>query len=192
MYVLGGELPPGVARVSPRATLASLAALLVQRNIDTFIVVEGDTIVGVLRARDVVAALTESTPPEAPAESRPAPAASPATTPALTLKLRRMETGEKLYGEFASLDDAERWLRERPLGIEVLGVVQPVLSSEEEHRLHVAMRPKNDAERALERAHDEAEARHRRAELDALQAEAMQELSVQFSAEPDAERPPKG
>lgn len=177
MHSVHGELPPGIARVSPGAPLSTLAAMLVEQGVDTFLVVEDEVVVGVLRSRDVVGALIEA-PREAPRRDVTAAAA------ALTLKLRRMQTGEKLHGEFASMEDAESWLRERPFGIEVLGVVQPVLSSEDEHRLHEAMRPKSDDERALERERDEAEQRRRRTQTDELQAEAMRELSVQFSADP--------
>ena len=63
------------------------------------------------------------------------------------LKIRRMKTNETLVAEFANLDDAEAWLRERPQFVDVIGTIG-ALSEAADQRLRAALRPFDDDERA--------------------------------------------
>lgn len=64
------------------------------------------------------------------------------------LKIRRMQTGEALVAEFADLDDAVAWLRERPPFVDVIGTLGRLTDADSD-RLRAALRPLDDDERAL-------------------------------------------
>lgn len=155
------SLPPGIELVSPTTPVSTLVQRLEHQEMDVFLVVDEGHVVGIVRPRDLMNAIARR-------DMEPEPTSEPA--PALVLKLRKIDTQEKLHGEFATMEDAEQWLRERPHGMEVLGVVRPVLSSEEEHRLHEAMRPLDASERALQTDRDAEDERARLASLEAMQA----------------------
>lgn len=74
----------------------------------------------------------------------------------LALRLRDLDTGELLVGEFDHLDAALQWLRERPAMIEVLGVATSDLAEGDDLALREAMRPLEPDEKAKARVLDEA------------------------------------
>lgn len=86
----------------------------------------------------------------------------------LDLKLRKLDTNERLLATFESLGDAVTWLRERPQMMEVLGVATHGLAEEAYAALRAAARPLDAEEREAQRRLDaaEREAQRRRAEED--------------------------
>jgi hypothetical protein len=94
----------------------------------------------------------------------------------LELQIRHMHTGKTEIAELPSLDDALAWLAERPAFVEVTRVRTRVPESVEA-RLREAMRPLDEAEKALQRQQDEAAEAARRAELERMQAEAEAETA---------------
>ncbi len=98
----------------------------------------------------------------------------------LALRLRDLDTGELLVGEFDHLDAAKQWLRERPENIEVLGVATSDLAEGDDLALRAAMRPLSPEEKLKARAHDEAR-------MAAIQ-EQIQREQARFQAAVEAER----
>ena len=70
--------------------------------------------------------------------------------PAIELKVRNLTSGDIMLAEIPSIDEALKWLEERPHGIDVLGVVTEDLPLEIHEALRNAMRPLDDEERALD------------------------------------------
>ncbi|MBC8067117.1 MAG: hypothetical protein IAG13_02190, partial [Deltaproteobacteria bacterium] len=73
----------------------------------------------------------------------------------ISLRLRKLEDGSLIVGEFPSREDALTWLKERPHMIEVLGVAAE-LDPDDEQALRAALRPLDPEERRLSHALDEA------------------------------------
>ncbi len=69
----------------------------------------------------------------------------------ISLRLRKLDDGSLLIGEFPGKDDALTWLRERPEMVEVIGVASE-LDPDVEQALRTAMRPLDADERR--RAHE--------------------------------------
>jgi len=75
----------------------------------------------------------------------------------LALRLRDLDKGELLVGEFDDRAAALAWLRARPHNMEVIGVASSTeLAEDDELELRAAMRPLDEDERALAHALDEA------------------------------------
>jgi hypothetical protein len=74
----------------------------------------------------------------------------------LDLQCRDLRTGVAGPRAFASVDEARAWLRERPQGIEVLGIASHHVPPEVSQELKEAMRPLDDEERGLAKALDAA------------------------------------
>jgi hypothetical protein len=106
------------------------------------------------------------------------------------LKIRRMKTNETLVAEFADLDDAEAWLRERPQFVDVIGVIG-ALADADDQRLRAALRPFDDDERAELAAQDHALAQAERAALARAQLDAQAALAERRAelANADPNRP---
>jgi hypothetical protein len=106
------------------------------------------------------------------------------------LKIRRMKTNETLVAEFADLDDAETWLRERPQFVDVIGTIGE-LGDADDQRLRTALRPFDDEERAVIAAQDQAFAKAEAAALARAQLEAEAALAERRAelANADPNRP---
>jgi hypothetical protein len=106
------------------------------------------------------------------------------------LKIRRMKTNETLVAEFADLDDAEAWLRERPQFVDVIGTIGTLADADDE-RLRTALRPFDAEERAEIAAQDQALARAEAAALARAQQEAKVALAERRAelANADPNRP---
>jgi hypothetical protein len=104
------------------------------------------------------------------------------------LKIRRMKTNETLVAEFADLDDAAAWLRERPQFVDVIGTIG-ALAEADDQRLRAALRPFDEDERAELEAQGHALARAERAELEraqlAAQAALMERRAELANADPN-------
>lgn len=97
----------------------------------------------------------------------------PDTLSAMTkieLRIRRLEEGDVVVAEFADVDAAETWLRERPPFVEVLRMETPV-AAEIEARLRSAMRPLDDRERERQEEHQRTLLSQRTAELQQVRVE---------------------
>jgi len=98
----------------------------------------------------------------------------------LALRLRNLQTGELLVGEFADRAAALAWLRTRPRFMEVIGVASSGLHEDDELGLREAVRPLDADEREMAHALDEAR-------LQALREQIAREQE-QFEADVAAER----
>ncbi|MCB9716974.1 MAG: hypothetical protein H6712_24160 [Myxococcales bacterium] len=75
---------------------------------------------------------------------------------AVELRLREIRTGETKVAEFATVAEAEAWLRQRPAFTEVLGPTRSSsIGAGDDDRLRAAMRPLDDEERAAKLALDQ-------------------------------------
>jgi hypothetical protein len=108
------------------------------------------------------------------------------------LKIRRMKSNRTLVAEFATLDDAEAWLRERPQFVDVIGTIG-ALADADDQRLRAALRPFDDEERAEIAAQDQKLARAEQAALARAQLEAEAALAERRAelADADPNRPMK-
>jgi hypothetical protein len=102
----------------------------------------------------------------APNRPLPAPTMRYPTSVTIQLKIRHIESSETLVAEFANLDDAEAWLRERPQFVEVIGSIG--LTEADSLRLRAALRELDEDERAMLAAQD---AVHERSVREALARE---------------------
>lgn len=93
----------------------------------------------------------------------------------LMLRLRELSTGAPRTQEFESMDQAATWLKARPQGVEVLGVVFEGLTREENDRLRASMRPLDHSEEEQVRAHDAKEAAEREKKAEARRLEAAKD-----------------
>lgn len=107
------------------------------------------------------------------------------------LRLRDLTSGTAKYEELESLEKAEAWLRARPKGVEVEGVVFDGLTREQNDSLKAAMRPLDDEEKAAQKSLDEAaqKAREERAREQAasLAAEEKADLLRAATMSPSAQ-----
>jgi hypothetical protein len=111
----------------------------------------------------------------------------------VTLRLRNLESGELLLGEFENLDDVRTWLADRPDGMEVVGVATLTgagLDEDVAASLRAAMRPLDAAELARSKALDEARLQDLRDEIArqqaAFEAETAAAREALVNADPDA------
>jgi len=108
----------------------------------------------------------------------------------IELKVRDIRTGEARVAEFASVDDAEAWLRERPRFTEVLGPPRPgTIAAADEIRLRQSIRPLDAEERLAQAQQDERSAEAIRKALAGEQERMRKELEARReanrSADPD-------
>jgi hypothetical protein len=107
----------------------------------------------------------------------------------LALRLRDLESGELLVGEFDDRAAALAWLRARPRGIEVIGVASSGLGEDDEQELRAALRPLDDDERAKAHALDEARIEALREQIASEQARfeaaVAAERAAMTNADPD-------
>jgi hypothetical protein len=95
----------------------------------------------------------------------------------LDLQCRDLRSGVAGPRAFATVDEAKAWLRERPPGVQVLGIASHHVSPEVSQELKQAMRPLDADEQALAKVLDaaaEAELERRAAER---RKEAMEEAA---------------
>jgi hypothetical protein len=104
----------------------------------------------------------------------------------IALRLRNLDDGSLMNGEFEDADGAAAWLRERPEGIEVLGVAQGV-DEVAATALQRAMRPLSPAERDKARALDDAKLARMQQAIDDEQAAYAASLAAQRDAASDAD-----
>ena len=69
--------------------------------------------------------------------------------PIVTLLLQDLRTGERMTAAFETMESCTEWLRARPAFIDVLGPVDEDLLPDGDRMLRAALRPHDDAERAL-------------------------------------------
>lgn len=105
---------------------------------------------------------------------------------AIALRLRNLDDGSLMLGEFEHEADATTWLRERPEGIEVLGVAQGV-DEVAAAALQRAMRPLSAAERDKSRALDESKLVRMQQAIADEQAAYEASLAAQRDAAGDAD-----
>jgi len=107
----------------------------------------------------------------------------------VTLRLRNLENGELLLGEFDNLDDVRTWLVDRPEGMEVVGVATS-LDEDVATSLRSTMRPLDAKELARSKELDEARLQDLRDEIVRQQAAFEQETAAArdtlVDADPDA------
>ncbi len=105
------------------------------------------------------------------------------------LRVRNLETGERLVASFASEVDAIVWLHARPDGVEVLGVATEGLSREMYATLRSASRPLDVAEhariKALDAADEAAEKAYIATETAREEAEVAAHREAMRTADPD-------
>lgn len=108
----------------------------------------------------------------------------------IALRLRNLDDGSLMLGEFEDIEGATAWLRERPEGIEVIGVVQGT-DEVAATALQRAMRPLSQNERDRSRALDDEKLARMKQSIEDEQAKYEAELAAQHDAAGDAdpERP---
>ncbi len=109
---------------------------------------------------------------------------------AITLRLRNLETGDLLLGEFEGVEQAQAWLIERPRDMEVIGVATAI-DEEVAASLRAVLRPLDADERARSSALDNARLQHLRDEIAGQQAafEASAAAARVANADGDPDRP---
>lgn len=111
----------------------------------------------------------------------------------LALRLRDLESGELLVGEFDDHAAAVAWLRARPRFVEVIGVASSgaedasVLAEDAELELRNAMRPLDPDERGRADAHDEARIAALREHIAKEQARYEADVAAERAATVDAD-----
>jgi hypothetical protein len=106
----------------------------------------------------------------------------------LALRLRDLDKGELLVGEFEDRAAALAWLRARPHDMEVIGVASSSqLAEDEELELRAAMRPLDDSERAKAQALDESRLAALREHIAREQARFEQDVAAEREAMADAD-----
>ena len=71
------------------------------------------------------------------------------------LQLRDLSTGKTFQKTFESVEEGKQWLRQRPQGIDVLGVASHHVPKDVSNELRAAMRPLDDAERTMDQKREE-------------------------------------
>jgi hypothetical protein len=87
----------------------------------------------------------------------------------VTLRLRNLENGELLLGEFDNLDDVRTWLGDRPQGMEVVGIATSI-DEEVAASLRAVMRPLDRDEHERSKALDDERLQGLRDEIARQQA----------------------
>lgn len=106
----------------------------------------------------------------------------------IQLKIRDIRTGDAQVAEFAGVDDAEAWLRERPRFMEVLGPArQGSIAAADELRLRGAMRPLDAEEHLAQAQQDERNAEVIRKALAGEQERMRQEMEARREANRSAD-----
>lgn len=105
------------------------------------------------------------------------------------LQLRDLTTGNGSTKTFESVDDAKKWLRDRPKGIDVLGVASMHVPREVSDDLRSAMRPLDAEEKLQERqlasARDEAAEKAAAARIAKELEEAKRHQAEMANADPN-------
>jgi hypothetical protein len=99
----------------------------------------------------------------------------------ISLRLRKLEDGSLIVGEFASRDDALTWLKERPHMIEVIGVAAE-LDPDDEQALRAALRPLDPDEKLRSHELDEARLGAMRAAVEREQARLVSDARARSGA----------
>jgi hypothetical protein len=107
----------------------------------------------------------------------------------LALRLRDLDKGELLVGEFEDRAAALAWLRARPHDMEVIGVASSSeeLAEADELELRAAMRPLDEAERAKAQALDESRIAALREHIAREQARYEEDVAAERDALADAD-----
>jgi hypothetical protein len=109
----------------------------------------------------------------------------------LDLQTRDLTTGDRGPKAFTSEEEALAWLKERPKNIDVLGVASHHVPKDVGNQLKAAMRPLDEAERALVSKLDEAEVaairKQAEARRDADQLAAAARAKEMVNADPNRE-----
>ncbi|HWB76093.1 MAG TPA: hypothetical protein VG755_14085 [Nannocystaceae bacterium] len=105
----------------------------------------------------------------------------------ISLRLRKLDDGSLLIGEFPGKDEALAWLRERPHMMEVIGVAAELDPADEE-QLRKAMRELDPDERKRSHELDEARLAAMRAAVEREQARMNAEVASGSDADLDPNR----
>ena len=105
----------------------------------------------------------------------------------LALRLRDLDSGELLVGEFDDMASAVAWLRARPSMMEVLGVATSDLAEDDDLVLRKAMRPLDPHEKAKAVALDEARMVALREQIEKEQARFQAAVAAERAAMVDAD-----
>lgn len=106
----------------------------------------------------------------------------------ITLRLRNLEDGQLLLGDFESVEQARSWLVDRPENMEVVGVATAI-DEDVAASLRASMRALDPEERRRADAFDEARLQHLRDEITRAQAafetEAAAARAAMVDGDPD-------
>lgn len=105
----------------------------------------------------------------------------------LSLRLRKLDSGELLVGEFEDVTAAIAWLRARPRFVEVIGVASTVPAGVDETTLREAVRPLDAEEQAKANALDEERLQWLRQQIAREQEQYDRDLAAERAAMADAD-----